>query len=117
MPEELESKKDEAVTYPVGNQERPVYSAAEAYALLLEMEEEPLASDEYRCSMCRGIFKKGWTDEEAEAEQEANGWGSLPPEECAVVCDDCYQQMTSQLSPEEFNQEQEDESKDRQDLR
>ena len=33
----------------------------------------PLLADEYRCAMCGGVFKKAWTDEEVEAEQEANG--------------------------------------------
>jgi O-acetyl-ADP-ribose deacetylase (regulator of RNase III) len=50
--------------------------------------------------MCGGVFKKGWTDEEASAEQEANGWGALAPEDTAVVCDDCYRQMTALHPPE-----------------
>ena len=65
-----------------------------------------LLADEYRCAMCGGVFKKAWPDEEAEAEQEANGWGALAPEDRAVVCDDCYRQMTALYPPEEFNRDQ-----------
>lgn len=51
---------------------------------------EEIQGDEYRCSMCKGIFKSGWTDEEAKAEAEANGFN---PDTCAVICDDCYKEV------------------------
>jgi DNA-directed RNA polymerase subunit RPC12/RpoP len=45
---------------------------------------------QYQCAQCGGIFDFGWTDEEAKAEMAANGWGEMPPEDMAIVCDDCY---------------------------
>lgn len=45
---------------------------------------------QYRCEQCGGVFDFGWTDEEAKAEMAANGWGDMPPEDMAIVCDDCY---------------------------
>lgn len=72
----------------------------------LAIESTPLLADEYRCAMCGGVFKKAWTDEEAKAEQEANGWGALAPEDSAVVCDNCYRQMTALYPPAEFNRDQ-----------
>ena len=30
------------------------------------------------------------TDEQAHAEAVKNGWGDMPAEHMAVVCDDCY---------------------------
>ena len=42
---------------------------------------------EYRCEMCQGIFKFGWSPEEATAEADEHG---LDIEECGMVCDPCY---------------------------
>ena len=50
-------------------------------------------ANQYRCAQCGGIFDKGWTDEEARAEQEDNGWLEIPDDFMAVVCDDCYKEM------------------------
>ena len=48
--------------------------------------------NEYLCECCGGIFKKGWSDEEAQSEAKEN-FGDLPPEEAGVVCDDCYKKL------------------------
>jgi len=48
---------------------------------------------QYQCAECGGIFEYGWTDEEAKAEQAANGWENIPDECMAVVCDDCYKKL------------------------
>lgn len=49
---------------------------------------------QYRCDACGGIFDNGWTDEEAKAEQEANGWAGVDcGVDCGVVCDDCFKAM------------------------
>jgi hypothetical protein len=45
------------------------------------------STKEYQCAVCKGVFQNGWTDEEARAEQEANGWKDA---DCDIVCDDCY---------------------------
>lgn len=46
-----------------------------------------LKADEYRCAMCREVFKFGWTEEEARAEAASKG---LNVGGCDLVCDDCY---------------------------
>ncbi len=48
------------------------------------------AKDEYECACCHGVFKLGWTDEEARAEQDENGWRDA---DCDIVCDDCYKKI------------------------
>lgn len=53
----------------------------------------PLASNEYRCASCAGVFEKGWTNEEAEAERAMNGWESMADDDMALVCEDCYQKL------------------------
>jgi hypothetical protein len=38
------------------------------------------------------VFDLGWSDEEARAELKET-FGNVPIEDCAIVCDDCYQAM------------------------
>ena len=47
--------------------------------------------DQFRCSLCGGVFDCEWSEEEALAELEAD-WG-VPKEECDEVCDDCYEKI------------------------
>jgi len=49
-----------------------------------------MQDNEYKCADCGGVFEKGWTDEEAVEEKEANGWNGI---DMAVVCDDCYNKI------------------------
>lgn len=48
----------------------------------------------YRCHQCGWEGESEWSDEEARAEAEANGYdpgdGTM-----AIICDDCYQALTS----------------------
>lgn len=47
----------------------------------------------YQCSMCKGIFESGWSDDEARAEHKevfGEAVAALPAE---VVCDDCYKKF------------------------
>lgn len=62
---------------------------------------ERVKDNEFRCEMCKGVFKKGWSDEDAEKEagqifgkpvSEWNGGGVL-------LCDDCFE-MVHPLKPE-----------------
>lgn len=48
--------------------------------------------NEYKCTCCKGIFTKGWSDEEAKAEL-ADTFPGFEEEECDLVCDDCYKKM------------------------
>jgi hypothetical protein len=45
---------------------------------------------QFTCEQCGGTFDCGWTDDEAKAEAEANGFGEIPDGDMAVICDDCY---------------------------
>lgn len=45
--------------------------------------------NQYRCEMCQGVFPKGWTDADAEAELAKN-FPDADREQCAEVCTDCY---------------------------
>lgn len=45
--------------------------------------------NEYQCASCKGIFTKGWTDEEA-MEESKNKFGDIPVEDQSVICDDCW---------------------------
>jgi hypothetical protein len=52
-------------------------------------------ADTYECAVCHGVFEKGWTDEEANAEAAAI-FGAAPPEdERDVVCDDCWVKLVN----------------------
>jgi len=51
----------------------------------------------YTCSSCKGVFHFEWSDEEARAEQEENGWGDIPDEHMAIVCDDCYNKIMREV--------------------
>ena len=52
-------------------------------------------SDTFTCSMCGNTYDKGWTDEEAAAEKNEL-WGSVPLDDCDVVCEDCFQKIMPQ---------------------
>lgn len=51
------------------------------------MSDAEIPPDHFRCAMCGGIFRKGWSEEEAVAEAIAQGFVNVPLE---IVCDDCY---------------------------
>jgi hypothetical protein len=53
--------------------------------------------NEYQCAECGGVFERGWTEEQARAEQAANGFADLPPEDTACVCEDCYQEIAKRF--------------------
>jgi hypothetical protein len=59
----------------------------------LKSKEYIVGPNQFRCEKCEGIFNKSWTDEEAKAEQEKNGFGDIPEAHMAVVCDDCYRSI------------------------
>lgn len=45
--------------------------------------------NEYKCAICKEVFKKGLTDSEAIV-QLADEFPSMPVYQCDLVCDDCY---------------------------
>lgn len=47
----------------------------------------------YRCWKCKGVFDKGWTDEQAKAEA-LQLWGVYyTPRSEDLVCDPCFRKM------------------------
>ena len=61
-----------------------------------------IKDNEYECASCGGVFKKGWS--EGEAQNEAKETFGKPVEEwkdkAMIVCDDCYNQMLPSENPE-----------------
>lgn len=49
-------------------------------------------NSEYQCAICKGVFVKEWSDEEALAETQLY-WTGSTQEDCAVVCDDCWEKI------------------------
>lgn len=60
-------------------------------------------ADTYVCAMCGGEFNEGWSKEEAAAECREL-FGDLRPEECDVVCDDCFQKIHPENHPHEVEE-------------
>lgn len=54
-----------------------------------------MISNVYTCTICKGVYNKGWSDEEAEKELEQK-FGKRNIEDCDVVCDDCYNKFFGQ---------------------
>jgi hypothetical protein len=57
---------------------------------------------EYICEGCHQVFERG---NEAEADHERQElWGDIPVEECAVVCNECFEKFMAQMAlhPEAF---------------
>jgi hypothetical protein len=48
-------------------------------------------SREYQCAVCKGVFKEGWSHEEAAEEFYARHPGQPIDDTTTVICDDCYQ--------------------------
>jgi len=48
-----------------------------------------MKDNEYQCYICKGIFEKGQSDEEAVKELDSV-FPLFTPDESELVCDDCY---------------------------
>lgn len=67
------------------------------------MKRKKLKKNEYQCAMCKGIFDKGWSDEEAK-EEFYERHPTIPIEETDLVCDPCYLKITKDIEehPEKY---------------
>lgn len=45
----------------------------------------------YTCAICKGVFEQVLSDEEAK-EQLKEEFPGFEPEDCDIVCDECYQE-------------------------
>lgn len=59
-----------------------------------------LKPNEYQCAACHGVFEYGWSDDLATEELHQN-FGEFDKADCAVICDDCYQQTGLFCGPPE----------------
>ncbi len=58
----------------------------------MDNEADNIPEGHYRCELCRGIFRKGWTDEDCITERIQN-FGTQDIDDDAIVCDDCFQKI------------------------
>ena len=63
--------------------------------------ETKLNENEFQCAMCKGIFNKGVSDEEADKEMKENFGDVTGPID--VICDNCYKAITIDRKPINFN--------------
>jgi hypothetical protein len=56
------------------------------------MEGQKINPDEFQCEVCKGIFKKDWSQAEALEELFTN-FGKVNLDDCIIVCDDCYTKL------------------------
>lgn len=73
---------------------------SEFFNRLIEVGRRPptrteLKPEEFQCSICGGVFEKGWTEEEARAEEKELFGGNRA--DSAIVCDDCFKQMRGNM--------------------
>lgn len=52
-----------------------------------------MKANEYRCAVCGNIYEKGLTEEEAVAQFKEEFGENYQPEDCELVCDDCYNKI------------------------
>jgi hypothetical protein len=60
----------------------------------------------FTCAGCQGTFERG---DEAEADRERQAlWGDVPPEECEIVCNDCFEKFQALMAahPEILNEQE-----------
>ena len=60
-----------------------------------------MKENEYKCGYCKGVFEKGWTDDESKKEAEII-FGKHPDnwkDKQVIVCDDCFTQMYPPMYP------------------
>lgn len=55
----------------------------------------------YTCAMCNGDFESEWTEAEAIAEKERD-FVTVSLEDCGVICDNCYQQISPKNNPDYY---------------
>lgn len=55
-----------------------------------------MQNNQFTCALCHQTFDKGWSDEEAITELQAN-FDTTDIADCDMVCDDCYKAMGFEL--------------------
>ncbi len=52
-----------------------------------------LKENEYQCAVCKNVYEKGQSDEDADLEEKENFGDDLLEDEKETICDFCYKQM------------------------
>jgi rubredoxin len=93
----LQSAADEADTSHLSEEQREALMSLREHLEELVVQEiadrifdSPVPTDHFQCASCQQIFEKGWSEQEAQAEREANGWKDL---DCSVVCENCHRMI------------------------
>lgn len=61
---------------------------------IVATEPEPIRADQFRCDVCHGVFQKGWSDSEAEADC-TRLFGPIALSERGTACEDCWKEMAA----------------------
>jgi hypothetical protein len=56
--------------------------------------------ESYECAVCHGTFTRTRSDEEALAERRATWTEPFGDDECAFVCEDCFQRLIARVQRE-----------------
>ena len=59
-------------------------------------------SKTFTCALCERVYENTRSEEEARAELKRE-FGDIEPEDCAVVCDDCWEKVRPRNNREIFN--------------
>jgi hypothetical protein len=52
-----------------------------------------LDNNQFKCAVCGNVYEKGLTEDEALAQLNEEFGGIFTPDDCELVCDDCYNKM------------------------
>ncbi len=50
-------------------------------------------NNQFKCAVCGNVYEKGLTEDEALAQLNEEFGGIFTPDDCELVCDDCYNKM------------------------
>jgi hypothetical protein len=70
----------------------------EIIEIATDMAEKIRVGTHYICSVCKGFFEKGWSEDEANKESKEL-WGDLAEDQLAVICEDCFKRGMSRRLP------------------
>ena len=58
---------------------------------------EKTKQNTYQCELCKGVFEKGRTDEEA-LEESRDIWGEISQKDRVLICEDCHNKIVKKMN-------------------